>query len=637
MSGIYGVMDRSWTKQDYKQSLDNMEKWNLSYGKEQKEQYISEMIGFGICTEHITNAPKNENPILQRDGVIAVIDAILYNRSTLLDKYGLSMLLSDEELLFTCILEHGYEALAGCNGDFCGAVWDTAKNTLTLFRDHCGIRPLFFCKQKACTGFSSDLRGLLSMPQLPGEIEPLFLYKMLSGYDTADFTKTEVKDVYQVRPGGYVTITWENEYMTFHEAFYWKLGSKKIKLSSRQAYTDRLREMITASVNKRLDVFDGKIGGELSGGLDSGVIDILINRHKREGAFYSWSFSPKDLPLVEDDERQVIADICRQENIHCHYGAMSMNLGKDAPIGKNHGNIGLCFDIDRKPEINYALPLYINTLIICETAEYVARMGCRVVFTGHGGDEGVSHRADPFEMFQYREYWHFYKYLWEQNAGKKFRFLRTMKLFYKRFQRRKFFRTDPLVIEERAPELLKKEFKEQYLHMPMPVLTFAFDPIQYFYSGNTHNRPDVTALLGAYSDVRYIFPYLDYEVIDYAMSIPRYLYLNGSQKRYIFRQAFKDLMPDSLYRCTAKNNPSTLNYHQEDTEWFEHYAPYKDYLYQSLDRDFWADYLDFDQIDNWYKAPKPSDQDKMQFANIALKLEQCMQYQNMIKTVKGKL
>lgn len=80
---------------------------------------------------------------------------------------------------------------------------------------------------------------------------------------------------------------------------------------------NRLRELITDSVKRRLDVFPDIIGAELSGGLDSGVIDILINRLGREAVYYSWSFSPQDLPDVPNDERQVIADICEQENIIC--------------------------------------------------------------------------------------------------------------------------------------------------------------------------------------------------------------------------------------------------------------------------------------------------------------------------------
>ena len=69
----------------------------------------------------------------------------------------------------------------------------------------------------------------------------------------------------------------------------------------------------------------------------------------------------------------------------------------------------------------------------------------------------------------------------------------------------------------------------------MPPLSFSYDPVSYIHQGGSRNRLDNVALYGAYNGVRYLIPYLDYRVIDYAVSIPRYQYLRGRRNRFVFR------------------------------------------------------------------------------------------------------
>lgn len=634
MSGIYGVFCEEKNNDFVASSLLKIKRWNLAFGDGQYHEKQIMSSGLGICRDHITNAPLDVNPVICEKGFSAVIDAIIYNRDEIISKYSFSNDYSDEYLIFKCVTEHGFDSLAEINGDFCGAVINSDTEELTLFRDHLGIRPLFLYKTNDFIAFSSEMRGLIALPEVSAEINPEFLYRNTCGYDTADMVATEVSGIFEMRPSAFMTVKRENDGLKYSEKEYWKLGSKKIRLSSDKAYGDRLRELITDSVKRRLDVFPGKVGAELSGGLDSGVIDILISRLGREGIFYSWSYSPKDLPLVPNDERQVIADICDQENIYCNYGKTTIDMGPKSNIGSGHTRIGLEIDMNRAPRYNLALPLYINTDIISETAQLIKENGGSVVFTGHGGDEGVSHRCGPFELYYHHEYIKFFKQVWKMNDNPKLRFLRTLwKCRYSVKMGRKALR-EPFNTGRGAQEILKTSFVKKYEKQKMPSLAFHYDTVEYVYSGNTHNRPDVAAFLGAYSGARYIFPYLDFRVIDYAMSIPRYLYLDGKQNRAIFRKAFKDIMPESLYTCTAKNNPSEMGMEEKEYDWFENIKPFKQFIQKALDREFWKDYLDFDFIDKWVDEPRPSDEAKQQNQNIRSKLVDCYQYQNMVQKIK---
>ena len=634
MSGIFGVYKKNADSELYVHTT-GLQKWNLAYGDDVHVKTVGKTCCLGICMDHITNAPVNPTPILCKGPYLAVIDAVLYNRDELITQYSVPEKLSDEEMLLECILSNGYNVLAVVNGDYCGAVFNTDTQELTLFRDHMGVRPLFFYRSENFFGFSSDMRGLIALPEVPATPNPDWVYKTVCGYDAQEYTATELKDIFCVKPASYLTVQLSKSGFCYEEHTYWRLGKKKIRFKSEKEYADRLRELITDSVKRRVDVFPDIIGAELSGGLDSGVIDILINRLGRKAVYYSWSFSPKDLPLVPDDERQVIADICKQENITCEYGESSINVGPESNLGKGHTKIGLTIDLKRKAEYNYALPLYINTLIICETAQFVKEFGGKVVFSGHGGDEGVSHRCDPYEMFHYREYLHFFKHFWTQNEVQKHRLIRTLKQAGRRIKLGLEYQKKPFVGKYQASELLHEEFSRLYRNQKMPVLTFMYDPIRYIYSGNTQNRPNVAGLLGAYCGARYIFPYLDYRVIDFSVSIPRYLYLNGSQNRYIFRQAFKEIMPESLYRCTAKMNPSEANMRSDNTDWYERFLPYKKFLMESFDREYWGSFFDETVLEQWDASGKPEDEEKVKYLSIAAKLETCIQLQNMVKVAKS--
>lgn len=57
------------------------------------------------------------------------------------------------------------------------------------------------------TAFSSDIRGLIALPDMPADVDPDWLYRAVCDYDTADYTATEISDVYFVKPASYLVIS----------------------------------------------------------------------------------------------------------------------------------------------------------------------------------------------------------------------------------------------------------------------------------------------------------------------------------------------------------------------------------------------------------------------------------------------
>lgn len=631
MSGICGFVQKESLIQSFEYFYKKMQSWNLPYGKKRSETYNGDSFLLTCYHDALTTSPLSDKLVLHIASKYAVLDAIIYNRDELIKKYSLSATSSDEELIFTCITQYGMDTLCDINGDFAGAIYDQNEKSLTLFRDHLGVRPLYYYSSDTAVTFSTDIRGLISLPMVDVSLNENWFYHAVCGFAYINTTHTEFEHIYSVPPASYISFSLED--MTVSTKRYWTPGENKLSLPSNKAYFEKLRELITDSIQKRLNVFPGVIGAELSGGLDSGVIDILINRLNREGLYFSWSVDPSDVPLVENDERAVISDICSQENIICHFpdtnGYNLKDTNSAKTINKIQGNnpeSSFIFD-------QFAFPPHINTLSILTTSEYISKQGANIVFCGHGGDEGVSHRCNPYELFYHHEYYHYFKHFYSTTQGKNFRLLRTLqKCYINLFVTAKNLKT-PTPTPFSCPELIKKNMHERY-KSGLAAISFAYDPKAYIIKGALRNRADVTALLGAFAGVRYIMPFLDYRLIDFAVSIPRHLYLNGKQNRYIYREAFKDIIPQSLYNLTIKANNSK-NAEPLAENWYEKFVTHRDYTINSLNKEFWEKYIDYDLINSWSKRGKPSTVDENDLnTTMMYALTICKKFQNVIEQVR---
>ena len=627
MSGIYGIRYDSikYNKMD----IQPIEKWNMAYGKDDHELYSDIGLHLGCFLEKLSDNAKRSNPVIRKNGKSAVLDVVLYNRNELQDALQLSEDLSDEELLFEYIDRQGADALKNVNGDFAGAIYNETKNTLLLFRDHMGVRPLFFQQTDDFVAFSTDLRGITALPEADVTISEDWIYKIVAGYSTIGTETTEFSNIFCVAPAQYITFSFQNKNIAKEKKTYWKPGAKKIRYSNNEAYQKQLRELVTDAIERRLNAVSGLVGGELSGGLDSGVVDILINRAGRKGVYFSWSSDPKDLPMAENDERLIIEDICRQENITCNFSQAAEYLNESSIMAEHMKTMGLPIDMNQLPALRYALPPYINALTICETAQFINRSGAKVIFTGHGGDEGVSHRCNPYELFYHKEYDAFIRHFWDLTKGQPRRLIRTLKHCRNNVQESKKRFGSVFRKVDGVPELLKKTFASNYKEEDMPYITFAYDPKSYIIAGGSCNRLYNVALLGAYCGVRYMVPFVDYRVIDFAVSIPRSQYLQKNVKRYIYREAFKDIMPESLYQVTIKEDNSRKNI-KPDPNWYEDFAAKKKEVFELLNRNYWEKYLDYSEIEAWLHRGKPAEEDRFRERSILTCLFYCAMIQNLI-------
>lgn len=580
MSGIFGFTRTDASPQLMEESIGALRYWNQIYGHTASADRLMDGSGIGCHVEHLSDRFPHGAPVLDHHGAPAVVDALLYNRDEILSELQMELGsgISDEELLLALIDRKGYQALEMVNGDFAGAIYDQKASEWTLFRDHMGVRPLFFYNDRDLFVFSTDIRGIVAVPGVDSRFNSMLLYKYITRLDILSTRNTEFEHIRCLQPGSYCRFRMTDAGFRMDEKIYWYPRRRKLRLGSDEVYRQELRRLITDAVHRRCDAVSGLLGGELSGGLDSSIIDILVNRYGREAVYYSWSPDPERFPLREgEDERKVVLDICQQENISCKF------LHREERVTNSFIT-------------EHVMPPYVTTLQITYGSRWMRSKGARAVFTGHGGDEGVSHRGSRFEILYNGELLAYFRLFWKDLQGKRFRLLRTVRAgILDAYERWKKLRTK-IPEEMLRPSVFRREFCEAMIReLDDSRFYFSVAPHRYVQNGGSRPRLDNCAYQGAFCGVRYLIPYVDYRVMDFALSIPRRLYVGQMSNRLIFRDTFADIMPESLRNVFYKDLASTRgeNHADEVNTSFHHRV---EQLLAGLDQERWGDVLDFEGI-----------------------------------------
>jgi len=185
---------------------------------------------------------------------------------------------SDTEVLLEACRAWGVEAAARrLNGIFAFAIWDRAERTLSLVRDHIGVKPLYWAQRGNFFMFGSQLKALRTLPGWIAEIDrdAVEAFQEL-GYVPG--TATIYRDVHKLFPG--TILTWKPGSL-FQRSSYWDFKrvaeagfNNQIKIGIEDAAVQL--ETLLRHVIKDQMISDVPLGAFLSGGIDSSTIAALM-------------------------------------------------------------------------------------------------------------------------------------------------------------------------------------------------------------------------------------------------------------------------------------------------------------------------------------------------------------------------
>lgn len=158
-------------------------------------------------------------------------------------------------------------------GPFCFAVWDRTERTLTLVRDHLGMRPLYFHVADGWFAFATMPKGLLALPEIPSRLNErrLMDYAMMQslGSDSyyAGIDGLAVGHVMVVKSDGRRT----------SRAYWDPLAVPSLEFRRREEYGEGLRDVLTTAVRAAVRTTTA-IGSQLSAGYDSTAVTAMAAR-----------------------------------------------------------------------------------------------------------------------------------------------------------------------------------------------------------------------------------------------------------------------------------------------------------------------------------------------------------------------
>ena len=195
---------------------------------------------------------------------------------------------TDTEVLLALYEHHGKALLEKINGMFAFAIWDKVKKKLFIARDRIGKKPLYYYKIENDVVFSSELKSILTLKDVPREIRPDALYDFFA-YQYVPDPKTIFKGIFKLEPGHYLEIT-EN---SFEKSQYWNISFSNQSTDDKENLKNRLLQLINKYTQIRM-ISDVPLGAFLSGGIDSsGVVATMANHSSKPITTCSIGFDEK--------------------------------------------------------------------------------------------------------------------------------------------------------------------------------------------------------------------------------------------------------------------------------------------------------------------------------------------------------
>src|SRR3984893_10841344 len=342
-------------------------------GPDDKGSYVAGNVGLAIRRLSIIDLQTGKQPVTNENQAIwLVYNGEIYNHGELRARLQASghrfQSKSDTETIVHLYEEYGEECDLHLRGMFAFALWDSNKRQLFLARDRLGIKPLYYFHSAKAFLFASEIKALLTHPDVTAEFNretlPEFLaFCYLSG------TGTFFEGIQKLAPG-HTAVVEQNGKLKIHQ--YWDPPQDGHAFESRPEsyYVEGYRDLLKQAVQSHL-MSDVPLGVFLSGGIDSSAIAALMS-DLRQAPIETFSVGYAEEPYSELPYARLMAD----------------------HIGSRHHEVRIrrkdFFDVLPKLIWHEDEPLVWPSSVSLYFVARLARERVKVVLTGEGSDETLA-------------------------------------------------------------------------------------------------------------------------------------------------------------------------------------------------------------------------------------------------------
>jgi asparagine synthase (glutamine-hydrolysing) len=241
-------------------------------GPDSRGVHVEAGAGLGIQRLRIIDLVTGDQPLFSEDrSVVVVLNGEIYNyrelRKELLRRGHRFSSNGDTEVIVHLYEELGPACIERLDGMFGLAIWDVRARRLVLARDRLGKKPIFYSLAGGAISFASELGALLQNDEIPRDLD----LEAIDAYLAFRYIPSPLSAFTAVRklPPAH-RLVYEAGAVRIER--YWRLDfSAKAKLGSDEEAFDGVREHLRAAVRKRM-ISDVPLGAFLSGGVDSAAV-----------------------------------------------------------------------------------------------------------------------------------------------------------------------------------------------------------------------------------------------------------------------------------------------------------------------------------------------------------------------------
>jgi len=544
MCGICGTFGFSNPLVD-ENTLRKMTRTLAHRGPDDNGIFIKNNVGLGHTRLSILDlSAAGHQPMYSADKrVVIVYNGELYNyrelKNTLISKGRKFKTRSDTEVLLQSYLEWGTDIFPRLNGMFAISIWDSRVNKMYLVRDRFGIKPLYYHNDENGVVFGSEIKSIFASNHIAKYLNYETLHQYM-WYGNGTGINSIYKNINKVRPGSYITITEEGVI----NQQYWSIeNTKEINDDYRTAVIN-VREKFEAAVKSHL-ISDVPVGIFLSGGIDSSAITAFASKHY-QGKIKTFSVGFDFQKGVNElAKAKLVAEYFDTDHHEIHINGSDLQSTIETLIN--------CHDEPFADAAN--IPLF----LLCKEL----KNKIKVVLQGDGGDE-IFMGYRRYNIMFYNTFWSLLsKFLLPISKitlqSKKYRrYIRFLTAInnQKHLQMallltQDSFLNDPTLIlnEEMRINVLKTNPFEQYerfykkLRSLDDAKLMSFIDCQIQLPNTFLEKVDKPTMANSI-EVR--VPFLDNNLVDYALGLPSEYKIHMGKKKWILRQSLKNIVPDTI-------------------------------------------------------------------------------------------
>lgn len=572
MCGICGVFETTGRANTTEERLRAMADTMVHRGPDDWGTYLSpeRRAGFGFRRLSIVDlSPDGHQPMSNggcvqaglgaakgaREGatVWVVFNGEIYNHASLrqeLEKRGhVYRSRTDTEAIIHGYEEWGEEVVGRLRGMFAFAVYDRrGEERLFIARDRLGIKPLYYADEGGVFLFASEIKALLQWQATAAEMDGEALWHYLS-LSTSPAPRTMFKGISKLRPGNTLTL-YANGRSEMRQ--YWEaLPAPDAADTSEEETVKRLQELLRESIRLRM-MSDVPFGVFLSGGVDSSL-NVALMSELMDRPVDTFSVAIQD-DTASNELSQARAVAQRFKANHHELVITPQQFVETMPLVVHHQDEPLADPV--------CVPLY-------HVSKLARDSGTIVVQVGEGADElfagyaGYAQMAD-FHRRMYGPFMSLPGWVKRRAAALAPAVLAPRRAEYVRraAEGEELFWGGALTFSERDKERLVTNGSGKghvSTYTSVVAQTYGiFDSLRpgcsfldrVIYLELKHRLAELLLMrvdkMSMATSVEARVPYLDHELVQFALGIPASLKYRQGQTKYILKKAARGIVPDAV-------------------------------------------------------------------------------------------